>query len=116
MISLDAHKALDTIEYFYQFMALERFRFGTKFSSLIEIIYIFPSYGKNQQHNTRPFLSGQGCNIHLTLLRTMVSQNSFTLARQNFTANSIKHVGILKILAQYHIDCVQQKTQSHLDV
>lgn len=42
VISLDAHKAFDRIEYFYLFMALERFGFDPKFCSWIEIIYVNP--------------------------------------------------------------------------
>lgn len=42
VISLDAHKAFDRIEYFYLFMALEKFGFDPIFCSWIEIIYANP--------------------------------------------------------------------------
>lgn len=61
VISLDAHKAFDRIEYFYLFTALERFGFGPKFCSWIEIIYANPqAMVRTNNIISEPFLSVPG--------------------------------------------------------
>lgn len=108
LISLDAHKAFDRIEYSYLFTALKRFGFGSNFCSWIKILYTMPQ-ASIQTHNIIseyfPLFRGtrQGCSLS-PLLFDVATELLTIMLRNTASLVGIRREGRLHKLSLYADD------------
>lgn len=68
ILSLDAEKAFDRVEWEYLFETLKCFRFGPKFTSWIKVLYTFPMAAVRTNNNLSTYFelhrgTKQGCTL-----------------------------------------------------
>lgn len=92
LLSLDAEKAFDRVEWDYLFSALSRFGFGTRFISLIRLLYAKPQ-ASVQTNNIRSSYfplsrsTRQGCPLSPILFALVIEPLAIYLRTVNFIWN-----------------------------
>ena len=108
VVSLDAEKAFDRLEWGYLFEVLKRYHIGSKFISWIKLLYSSPkasvnTNGTRSQYFTLSRGTRQGCNLSPMLFAVAVETLSMALKSAGFT-QGIRRGGIDHILSLYADD------------
>ena len=108
ILSLDAEKAFDSVEWEYLFRTLETLKFGPKFISWIKIIYSLPMAAVRSNNNISKYFklqrgTRQGCPLSPLLFTIAIEPLAIAL-RQSATINGIQRAGLEHKVSLYADD------------
>lgn len=110
VISLDAEKAFDRVEWDYLFRVLDRFKFGSKFISWIRLLYSFPLAAVRTNNNISSYFqlqrgTRQGCPLSPLLFVVAIEPLAIAV-RQSLIIKGLKRLGVEHKVSLYAHDAL----------